>query len=76
MAPRSSRARRWRSTTCSTWRSGISAGVGALVSAIPSLLPSHRSPLCLAILLFLTLMNLRGLRESGFAFMLPTYRSC
>jgi amino acid transporter len=51
---------------------GISAGVGALVSAIPSLLP-HTLLLCLVILLLLTLVNLRGIRESGLAFMLPTY---
>ena len=51
---------------------GISAGVGALVSAFPVLLP-HTVSLCLSILLVLTLVNLRGLRESGFAFMLPTY---
>jgi amino acid transporter len=51
---------------------GISAGVGALVSAIPSLLP-YTLPLCLVILVLLTLVNLRGLRESGLAFMLPTY---
>jgi amino acid transporter len=51
---------------------GISAGVGALVSAAPSLLP-YTLPLCLLILLFLTVVNLRGLRESGIAFMLPTY---
>jgi amino acid transporter len=51
---------------------GISAGVGALVSAIPSLLP-HMVGLCLVILVLLTLVNLRGVRESGLAFMLPTY---
>ena len=51
---------------------GISAGVGALVSAFPSLLP-HTVSLCLGILAVLTLINLRGTRESGFAFMLPTY---
>jgi amino acid transporter len=50
---------------------GISAGVGALVSAVPSLLPRTLS-LCLAILVVLTLLNLRGLRESGLAFRLPT----
>ena len=37
--PRSSPARRSRSTTSSTSPSGISAGVGALVSAVPALLP-------------------------------------
>jgi amino acid transporter len=51
---------------------GISAGVGALVSALPALLP-HTLPLCLGILLLLTIVNLRGVRESGAAFMLPTY---
>jgi amino acid transporter len=50
----------------------ISAGVGALVSALPSLLP-FTLPLCLAILLLLTLVNLRGVRASGFAFLIPTY---
>jgi amino acid transporter len=51
---------------------GISAGVGALVSAIPVLQP-HTLPLCLAILALITLVNLRGVRESGMAFMAPTY---
>jgi amino acid transporter len=51
---------------------GISAGVGALVSAVPSLLP-HTLLLCIAILVVLTLVNLRGTRESGLAFMVPTY---
>jgi len=51
---------------------GISAGVGALVSAVPSLLP-FTLPLCLAILALLTIVNLRGTRESGLTFLLPTY---
>src|ERR1700744_2523149 len=51
---------------------GISAGVGALVSAVPSLLPHTLAP-CLRILGLLTIINLRGVRESGAAFMLPTY---
>jgi Amino acid permease len=50
---------------------GISAGVGALVSAFPGLLP-HMLALCLGILGLLTLVNLRGTRESGLAFLLPT----
>jgi len=50
----------------------ISAGVGALVSLAPDLLP-HTLPLCLGILLLLTLINLRGVRASGLVFMLPTY---
>ena len=51
---------------------GISAGVGALVSAVPRLLP-HTLLLCLVILAFITLINLRGMREAGLIFMLPTY---
>lgn len=51
---------------------GISAGVGALVSAIPSLQP-HILPLCLAILALITIVNLRGVREAGMAFVVPTY---
>jgi len=51
---------------------GISAGVGALVSAVPRLQPKTL-PLCLAILLLITLVNLRGSRETGAVFMLPTY---
>jgi amino acid transporter len=51
---------------------GISAGVGALVSAIPQLWP-HTLALCLGILVLLTIVNLRGVKESGFAFMVPTY---
>ena len=51
---------------------GISAGVGALVSAVPALHP-HMLSLCLAILGLITLVNLRGVRESGIMFMVPTY---
>jgi amino acid transporter len=51
---------------------GISAGVGALVSAVPSLQPRTLS-LCLGILIVLTLINLRGVKEAGITFMLPTY---
>lgn len=51
---------------------GISAGVGALVSAIPAL-HSHILGCCLAILAVITLVNLRGVRESGAAFFVPTY---
>jgi amino acid transporter len=51
---------------------GISAGVGAVVSALPDL-QRHTLALCLAILLVLTVINLRGLREVGLVFMVPTY---
>jgi amino acid transporter len=51
---------------------GISAGVGALVSAAPSLQP-HTLLLCLAILAAVTMVNLRGVRETGVIFLVPTY---
>jgi amino acid transporter len=51
---------------------GISAGVGALISAVPRLLP-HTLGLCLAILLVITIVNLRGVKDAGVAFLLPTY---
>jgi len=51
---------------------GISAGVGALVSAIPSL-QSHTLAICLGILVLVTLINLRGMRDTGLVFMAPTY---
>jgi amino acid transporter len=51
---------------------GISAGVGALVSAVPSLLP-HMVSLCLGILIIITILNLRGVRDAGTAFAIPTY---
>ena len=51
---------------------GISAGVGAIVSAFPSLEP-HTLSLCIGILVVVTLINLRGLRQAGALFMAPTY---
>ena len=51
---------------------GISAGVGALVSAVPRLQPWTLF-LCLAILAMITLVNLRGVRETGLLFTVPTY---
>jgi len=51
---------------------GISAGVGALVSAVPRLQP-HTLALCLGILIIVTIVNLRGVREAGLVFMIPTY---
>jgi amino acid transporter len=51
---------------------GISAGVGALVSAVPRLLP-HTLAVCLAILLLIVMVNLRGVKEAGGVFMIPTY---
>ena len=51
---------------------GISAGVGALVSAVPSLLP-HTVSICVVILIVITIINLRGVRDAGLAFAVPTY---
>jgi amino acid transporter len=51
---------------------GISAGVGALVSAAPSLQP-HTVSICVGILVIITILNLRGVRDAGVAFMVPTY---
>ncbi len=51
---------------------GISAGVGALVSAIPSL-HDHILAICLGILALLTLINLRGVRDTGIVILTPTY---
>jgi amino acid transporter len=50
---------------------GISAGVGAVTSAMPELQP-HTLSLCLAILILLTFVNLRGIREAGTLFIIPT----
>src|SRR6201995_5505847 len=51
---------------------GISAGVTALVSAVPSLHP-HQVSLCLLVLAIIVVVNLRGVKESGFVFMMPTF---
>lgn len=51
---------------------GISAGVTALVSAFPEL-HRHQLLMCLVILVLLAIINMRGVRESGLAFMLPTF---
>src|SRR4051794_15110497 len=50
----------------------ISAGVAALTSAVPRL-HAYTLWLCLAVLVVVTLVNLRGTLESGLAFALPTY---
>ena len=51
---------------------GISAGIGALISAFPALQP-HTLGLCLLTLALIAFVNIRGVRESGVAFALPTY---
>ena len=51
---------------------GVSAGTTALVSAIPALHP-HQLGLCLLVLGIIVTVNLRGVKESGLVFMLPTF---
>ena len=52
----------------------ISAGVAAIVS-IPTFhdLQDHRVPLALSLIAIITLANLRGIKESGSIFAVPTY---
>ena len=50
----------------------VTAGVLALTSAAPSLEP-HKVGLSLGFVVVLTIVNLRGVRESGVLFALPTY---
>ncbi len=51
---------------------GISAGVTAMTSALPALEP-HTLTLCLFILAVLALVNMRGVKDTGAAFILPTF---
>ena len=50
----------------------LTAGVAAIASAFPQLWP-HRVWLALGILAVITLLNLRGLRESGSVMAVPVY---
>jgi amino acid transporter len=50
----------------------VAAGVLAITSAAPSL-ANHKVEFSLLLILLLTVVNLRGVRESGIAFALPTY---
>ncbi len=51
---------------------GISAGVTALTSAVPGL-QRHTLLICLVILAMLALVNMRGVKDTGSAFILPTF---
>src|ERR1017187_1606217 len=51
---------------------GISAGVGALISAAPGLQP-YTLELCLVVLFILTIVNMRGVHDTGVVFMIPPY---
>jgi amino acid transporter len=50
----------------------ISSGIAAITSAYPSLIP-HAVSLGIASIVVLMAVNLRGVRESGMAFSIPTY---
>jgi amino acid transporter len=50
----------------------ISSGVAAITSAYPAFSP-YRVSICICAIVLLTLVNLRGVRESGAAFSVPTY---
>ena len=50
----------------------ISSGVAAMTSAYPAFVP-YRVSICICAIILLTLVNLRGVRESGAAFSVPTY---
>jgi len=50
----------------------IASGVAQIVSASETLFP-YRVPLAVSFILFVMLVNLRGVKESGAAFAIPTY---
>jgi len=50
----------------------ISSGVAQITSAFPELY-ELRVPIAMALVVFMTVVNLRGVKESGQAFAIPTY---
>ena len=50
----------------------VSSGVAQIVSAFPAITP-YRVSLAVALVAFIMLINLRGVKESGATFALPTY---
>jgi amino acid transporter len=50
----------------------ITAGIAAITSAFPALLP-YRVELCVLAILLIAWANLRGVKESGTMFAIPTY---
>jgi len=50
----------------------VSSGVAQIISAYPELF-DYRVPIAVACVGFITLINLRGVRESGAAFAIPSY---
>ena len=50
----------------------ISAGVAQITSGLPSLLP-YRVEIAIGVIVLMTVVNLRGVKESGSLFAIPTY---
>ncbi|MGI4789880.1 MAG: APC family permease [Janthinobacterium lividum] len=55
-----------------TVATSVAAGVAAIITAVPEL-HSHIVPMCIGGILLVTLLNLRGVREAGWAFAGPAY---
>ncbi len=55
-----------------TVATSVAAGVAAIITAVPGL-HAHIVPMCIAGILLVTLLNLRGVREAGWAFAGPSY---
>jgi amino acid transporter len=50
----------------------VSAGLAQVVSAFPAIM-DYRVPLAVGMVMLIMLINLRGVKESGFIFAIPTY---
>src|SRR5215207_3143185 len=50
----------------------VSSGVAQIISAYPGLF-NYRVPIAIACVMFIMVINLRGVRESGAAFAIPSY---
>jgi len=50
----------------------VSSGVAQIISAYPGLF-AYRVVICILCVVFITVINLRGVRESGAAFAIPSY---
>lgn len=50
----------------------VSSGTGYLAAAVPAVAP-YKVPVAVGVVTLLALLNLRGTRESGVAFAIPTY---
>ena len=55
-----------------TVATSVAAGVAAIITAVPGL-HAHIVPMCIGGILLVTLLNLRGVREAGWAFAGPSY---